>query len=259
MLPKRAAGLWPGLTLRIGEDCDAMSRLAAEQVLRVVRARPAALLCLATGATPARTYERLVAAGRRHRALFRRVRVVTLDEWGGLSTRDPATCAAYLRQKFCGPLAIDGDRCARWRSRPRDAAREVRRMTAWLAEHGPIDLSVLGLGVNGHLGFNEPGSALHDGPHVARLSAASLRHAMLHSARRPVEFGLTLGIGDLCRSRAVLLLVSGAHKARQLRRLLLGLVTPRFPASFLRLHGAVTICCDRAAAALLPEELSTCR
>ena len=137
------------------------------------------------------------------------------------------------------------------RARPRT---ECARMATWLAANGPIDLSILGLGVNGHLGFNEPAAALQAGPHVARLSRASLRHEMLRNARGQASYGLTLGMGDLMRSREVLLLVSGARKAEQLRRLFTGQVTPRFPASFLGLHPVLTICCDLAAAALLPRE-----
>jgi galactosamine-6-phosphate isomerase len=128
-------------------------------------------------------------------------------------------------------------------------------MAAWLAAHGPIDLNILGLGRNGHLGFNEPAAALQAGPHIARLSRASLRHSMIGNTHGRVRYGLTLGMGDLLRSREIVLLVNGPHKAAQLHRLLTGHVTPRFPASFLRLHPALTIFCDRAAAALLPLSL----
>ena len=242
----------PGLTLCIADDYEAMSKVAARHVLAVLRAKLAAVLCAATGATPARTYELLVAAGRRTPALFQRLRLVQLDEWGGLAADDPATCEVYLQRKLCGPLGIQDDRFVSWHSQPRDPKSEVQRVANWLTSHGPIDLSILGMGMNGHLGFNEPAAALQAGPHVARLSRASLRHSMLQDARGPVRFGLTLGMGDLLRSREILLLVSGTHKAEQLGRLFTGEVTPRFPASFLALHPAVTICCDRAAAAAIP-------
>ncbi len=244
-----------GLTLRVTEDYEAMSHVAARYVTAVLRAKPTALLCLATGASPDRTYELLAESGRRKPTLFQRVRLVMLDEWSGLAPDDPATCKAYLQEKLCGPLGIGADRFASWNSRPRQPRAECVRMATWLAAHGPIDLSILGLGVNGHLGFNEPAAVLQTGPHVACLSRASLRHGMLKNARGQVRYGLTLGMGDLLRLRRILLLVSGARKSEQLRRLFTSQVTPRFPASFLTLHSALTICCDRAAATGLPREL----
>ncbi len=247
--------LLPGLTLRVARDYEAMSQAAAQHVAAALRAKPDTLLCLASGATPARTYELLAEAGRRKPALFRRARLLKLDEWGGLAPDDPATCEAYLQEKLCEPLKISRDRLFGWNSRPRRPQAECERIASWLAVHGPIDVSLLGLGTNGHLGFNEPAAALQVGPHVARLSRASRTHSMLGTTCGRVRFGLTLGMGDLLRSREMVLLVSGAHKARQLRRFFTGRLTPRFPVSCLWLHPALTIFCDRAAAALLPAKV----
>jgi galactosamine-6-phosphate isomerase len=121
-------------------------------------------------------------------------------------------------------------------------------MQTMLAEQGPIDLCVLGLGANGHLAFNEPADLLHYGPHAAELSPESMQHPMIDVARSRPRYGLTVGIGDILRSRRVLLLVSGAHKASQLKRLMSGEITTRFPASLLSLHPEATILCDATAA-----------
>jgi len=230
-------------TLRVAPDYETMSAWAAATILQRVRGNPC-LLGLATGSTPTRTYELLGNVARREPQLFQELRVLKLDEWGGLEMDDPATCETYLRRLVLGPLAISNDRYFAWESNPPDSAAECMRMATWLAREGPIDLCVLGLGVNGHLAFNEPADALQPGPHVAQLSANSLSHAMLTRARRPPSFGLTLGIADLLRSRSILLLVSGSHKADPLRRLLEPRVTPHFPASFLWLHPDVTIFTD---------------
>ena len=93
--------------------------------------------------------------------------------------------------------------------------------------------------------------SLRPGPHLAELSAQSLKHPMLHTARGSPRIGLTIGMGDILRSRSILLLVSGRQKAQQFRRLLEPHIATRFPASFLWLHGRVTIICDREAASLL--------
>jgi len=223
-------------------DHETMSGAAADWLTRRLRTNPGALLCLATGGTPERTYELLA----RQPALLRRARLLKLDEWGGLARTDPATCEAYLQRVLVRPLGqhhtLHGFRC-----RPRDPEAECRRVNAWIEANGPIDLCVLGLGVNGHLGFNEPAATLPPFAHVAKLSAASLKHGMLSAAREQPNYGMTLGLANLLASREILLVVSGSHKRAALQRLLESDVTTRFPATFLWLHPRVTLLADRAA------------
>jgi 6-phosphogluconolactonase/glucosamine-6-phosphate isomerase/deaminase len=149
---------------------------------------------------------------------------------------------------------VPSERYFGWESQPADAEAECRRMAAWLAVHGPIDIQVLGLGENGHLGFNEPAAQLQAKPHVARLSPASLGHSMLGPSRGRAAYGLTLGMDDILGARRIMLLVTGEHKARQLRRLATSETSSEFPASLLRRHRGVTVFCDAAAAALIPPE-----
>lgn len=236
------AGPRVGLQPQVFADHESLSHHAAGWVAARLRARPDALLCLASGGTPTRTYELLADQPR----ILRRARLLKLDEWGGLATNDPATCESYFRRLLLARLG----RAARlhgFRSQPADPQAECQKVRAWLAASGPIDVCILGLGVNGHLGFNEPATALPPFAHVAKLSAASLNHGMLSSARHRPSYGLTLGMADLLAAREILLLVSGRHKRAALRRLLAGAVTPRLPASFLWLHPRVTLLCDTAA------------
>ena len=231
----------------MARDHEDMSQKAAARMARALRGKPGLLLGLATGATPTRTYERLAQMRRGRPTLFRGVRIVKLDEWLGLPADHPATCATYLRENVLGPWGVPRSRYHGFRSRPRDARAECARLARWLARHGPLDLCVLGLGRNGHLLMNEPAEALTAGPHVARLAAQTRAHSMLRSMKTPPRRGLTLGLGDILQSRAILLLVSGRHKAAPLRRMLSGRVTTRCPASLLWLHPDVTVLCDRAA------------
>ncbi len=117
-----------------------------------------------------------------------------------------------------------------------------------VAAEGPIDLCVLGLGVNGHLALNEPAASLLPTAHVARLSQASLRHPMLANSPKLPAYGLTLGMADILVSRDILLLVSGVNKREPLKRLLRREITTEFPASFLWLHPNWTLLCDQNAA-----------
>ena len=232
----------------VGTDYDAMSRRAAELIVTALRARPDMLLCAATGASPTGTYELLAERYQREPALFGRLRVIKLDEWGGLPPEDAGTCESYLRRHLVGPLGIPPERYHTFRGDAADPEAECRDVARVLALHGPIHLSVLGLGLNGHLGFNEPGDALHPGPHVAPLTVQSLAHPMVRHARGRVRYGLTLGLGDVLRSDKILLLVSGRAKREPLRRLLMPEFTTRFPASCLWLHRDVTVLCDAEAA-----------
>jgi galactosamine-6-phosphate isomerase len=232
--------------LRPARNEAELSRHAAAQVLRALRQNPDLLLGVATGSTPTLTYARLAIARAKEPALFRRLRVLTLDEWLGLPRLHPGSCEAYVRDKILGPLGVDSSRYQGWRSTSRDPRGECRRMARWLHRNGPLDLAVLGLGQNGHLLMNEPGPALDPAPHVARLAESTRRHPMLRSTGAIPRFGLTVGLADILRTKAILLLVSGHHKRAPLKRMVAGQVSTRCPASFLWLHPDVTVHHDRA-------------
>jgi galactosamine-6-phosphate isomerase len=171
-----------------------------------------------------------------------------LDEWGGLPPGDPATCDVQLRTTLVSPLNL-AERYVAFESNPPDPDAECVRIANWLDKNGPIDIAVLGLGINGHLGFTEPAEYLQPFAHVAELSQASLSHAMLAKAAVRPTYGLTLGMADLIQSRRILLLVTGPKKREPLQKLLSGRITTEFPASMLQLHTDVHLLCDAAACA----------
>jgi galactosamine-6-phosphate isomerase len=227
-------------------DYEAMSCRAAERLVQTLRERPSALLCLAAGATPLRTYARLVEHHEREPRLFRRMSAIKLDEWGGLAMDDPASCERSLRQAIVDPLDLR-ERYIGFESRSVDPEAECQRIAGWIDEHGPIDTCVLGLGLNGHVGFNEPADYLTARAHVAQLARSSLQHAMLLETNHVPTYGLTLGMADLLAAREILLLVSGSAKAQALHNLLSGRIRTQFPASLLWLHANVRVLCDAAA------------
>lgn len=224
-------------------DYEVLSRRAADRLLEHLRAKPDSLICLAAGSTPTRTYELLAQHGGREPGLFAQSRWIKLDEWGGLSMDDPATCERQLRDLLVTPLSVS-DRYIAFNSNSMDPEQECDRIASWLTANGPIDICVLGLGVNGHLGFNEPANVLQRNVHIAQLSDSSLRHSMLNGSRATPTFGLTLGMANLFTSVSILLLVSGKTKRESLERLLTENITTAFPASFLHLHESVTVLCD---------------
>lgn len=228
-------------------DHEAMSRHAADLVIEGIRRQPGLLLCTAAGSTPTRTYEMLAAKAKTEPRLFDDLRVLKLDEWGGLEPSHPATCESYLRDYLIGPLNVPSERFIAFRSNAIVPQAECERIQSVLEPQLPIDYCVLGLGANGHLGLNEPAESLKPFAHVADLAESSLRHPMLVSADGRVHYGLTLGMAEIMQSRKILLLVSGAQKRQQLQRLLKPEISPRFPASFLWLHPDATLLYDRSA------------
>lgn len=232
---------------RVMRDGSAVSRAAFRAVMDLLKANPTAVLCLATGASPLGLYQLLGKECGRRPSFFSQMRVVKLDEWYGLPMDHPSTCEAYLREHFVGPMKLSPGRYLSFKSDAADPQRECTRVSRALDRWGGIDLAVLGLGLNGHLGLNEPAADLMADAHVARLTRQSRQHSMLQQEGARVTHGLTLGVGQLMRSRQILMLVSGNGKRSATRAMSTAHITTMAPGSLLQLHPRVTLLCDRAA------------
>ena len=227
------------------ENYERLSAQAASIVEAQIERKHGLLLCAATGNSPIGLYGELAHRATVDRELFRSLKIIALDEWGGLRETDAGSAAGYLRERVLTPLAISADRFLAF-DPAIDPAEACHRMRTELERIGPIDLAVLGLGRNGHVGFNEPGAALVPYCHVARLSAETRGHAMTRSMPQPPGHGLTLGLQEILASRRILLLVTGEGKQQTVARLLTEEVTTTLPASLLWLHGNVDCLIDRA-------------
>ena len=225
-------------------DYQEMSREAAARVMAAVAAKRDSLLCAPTGNSPAGLYQELIREAEKNPDLLRSLRIVKLDEWLGLPASDAATCEQFLKSRLLDPLAIAAERYITFDSETADPLQECATIRAELERQGPIDLCILGLGKNGHVGLIEPGACLHPHCHVAKLSEETLRHAMMSSRAAKPAYGLTLGIADILQARKIVLLVTGAEKARVIARFLEATVTTDLPASFLWLHHDVEVLLD---------------
>ncbi len=225
-------------------DYAQMSRRAAACVTAAATAKSDFLLCAPTGHSPAGLYQELIREGAKQQDLLRSLRVVKLDEWLGVPPDDPASCEHYLQGRLVGPLAIAAQRYLSFDSETKDPARECARISAELQREGPIDVCILGLGRNGHVGLNEPAPSLQPHCHVAKLSAETLGHAMMSGRDVKPASGLTLGMADILASRKILLLVTGNGKERAIGKFLEATITTDLPASFLWLHRDVEVLLD---------------
>jgi glucosamine-6-phosphate deaminase len=231
-------------------DYDHMSWLSADMVMAQVKAKPDSLLVLPTGNTPIGLFREL--AARRDEADFRRTRFVTLDEYAGIANDDPRRLFSWLARELFEPLGITRDRVSTFdpTAVPED---EAERIEHAIADAGGIDLAVLGLGPNGHLGFNEPGSAADSRARLVELAPASIvsNAAYWGSEAAVPHQAFTLGLGTLLEARQCTLIVSGAAKAQILERALAGPIGPVVPASLLRNHPRAVVIADRAARNLI--------
>jgi len=239
------------MRVQIDKDYAAMSARAVDFIVDELKQRPDLLLCASAGGTPTGPYEQLATHYARRPQLFKKMRVVQIDEWVGPPPSHPATCRYDLQTKLLAPLHIQGSLFRGYKSDAADPHLEARTMSQWLAKNGPIDICILGLGLNGHIAMNEPGDALVPHAHVSKLTLQSQKHSMLATLKRKPRLGLTLGMADILASWKILLLVSGSTKTAILKRTLQPKVTTHLPASFLHLHPDVTVLCDRAASSSL--------
>jgi len=222
-----------------------MSEFAAQLFLSELRRKGDLLVCAATGNSPAKCYSLIADQAQKSPSIFDEMRVLQLDEWGGVSPGNTHSCRSYLRAHLLDPMHISQDRFITFNSSSEDPEQECRRIQQAIDEDGPIDLCVLGLGTNGHLGFNEPAPALQAECNKVELDAATLKHSMIEYMEKPPVFGLTVGMKDILQARKILLLITGKGKENTLNRLLGGKISTRLPASFLWLHPDVECLIDK--------------
>ncbi len=235
------------MNIQVFDSYESLSRHAAEMIAAQLENKPETLFCPATGNSPLLTYAFLAEIHAQRPELFHKLKVLMLDEWYGLPYGHPASCLAYLQKNLTGPLEIDDKRFFRFNSDSDEAISECEKMQETLKSQGPVDLMVLGVGLNGHLGFNEPEQHLKPFTHIARLQQKTQNHSMVSSLSKAPDTGLTLGMHDILNARKIILIVNGPHKKEALSQLLDGQITTGFPASFLWMHPHVSYLIDRDA------------
>ena len=214
-------------------------------------AQPAIVLALPTGRTPIRFYRELAALHRASLVDFSRVTTFNLDEFCGIASSDARSYRAFMQRHFFDHIKVSPRRTHFLNGAAADADEECRRYERAIARAGGIDLMILGLGRNGHIGFNEPGPFLIARTHRVRLAAATRRANRVLFASRAAAVprtALSMGIATILQSRRIVLVATGTAKAHCVTKMVSGPVTPRLPASFLQLHPRAELWLDRAAA-----------
>ncbi|MEX2559365.1 MAG: glucosamine-6-phosphate deaminase [Pirellulales bacterium] len=237
----------------VEQDREGVSRRAADFVARLVRRRPTCVLGLATGETPLGMYRELIRMRSEEGLDFSRVVTFNLDEYVGLGPGHPQSYRYFMQQNLFDHVNIDQRNTHVPDGRALDFEAYCERYEEMIREEGGIDLQVLGIGSDGHIAFNEPGSSLGSRTRLKTLTAETIRDnaRFFGSPAEVPRLAITMGVGTILESRRCLLLASGQSKAEAIRDTIEGPVTAQVTASALQLHREVVAIIDVEAARLL--------
>ncbi len=241
------------MILKIVDDYDAMSEFAAKLVADLIIFKKKAVLGFATGSTPEGMYTRLVEMYRQGKIDFKAVTAFNLDEYVSLSPDHPQSYYAYMCNNIFKHVNINPKKINIPSSNSENINERCKDYEKKITKAGGIDLQVLGIGINGHIGFNEPAQYLRSSTHLVELAEETIKanSRFFQSIDEVPRQAITMGMGSIMKANRILLLASGGKKAEAIRNSFSGFVTTESPASFLQLHKDAVIVIDRKAASLL--------
>lgn len=217
---------------------EEVCKSAFQQVVSSVSKNPEALICVATGESPIGLYQLFPEQSE----LFKYIRILKLDEWGGIKPDDPSTCETYIKKNIIKPLKLNEKQLMGFQSDAENSENECNRIKSMVNHCNGIDVCILGMGADGHIGLNFPADTII--PEAHTVPSHYLTHSMLDKAKEKPTYGYTLGFKEILNSREIILLVKGTSKREALKLLLKGEISTHFPASLLLLSGNLTIYCD---------------
>lgn len=238
------------MRLIIAKDYADVSRKAANIIAAQIYLKPDCVLGLATGSSPVGTYKELIAKYEAGDLDFSQVRTVNLDEYVGLNKDHDQSYAYFMRHNLFDHVNIDQNNCNIPNGMNPDAEAECARYDAVIDGFGGADLQLLGLGPNGHIGFNEPADAFAKGTNHVKLTDSTIdANQRFFASRDDVpRYALTMGMGNILRAKKLLMIVSGRKEDAMRRLLLSGSIDPHCPATFLRLHRDAVVLLERSLA-----------
>ena len=231
---------------------ESVSEEVATHVLDLVKTKPGAVICMASGDSPRRTCQLITERALKEKIDFSGVTFIGLDEWVGIPPENEGSCHYFFKSLLLYPLNFSASQFRLFNALSEDLVEECAAMDKMIFEKGGIDLMIVGIGMNGHIGFNEPGISFDNYSHVAKLDemTTSVGQKYFKSAIA-LDRGITLGLKHLMEARTVILLANGTKKAEVIKRAVEGDVTNKFPASIIQKHTNGMVMIDEEAASLL--------
>lgn len=241
------------MNIRIFEHEEDLNATGAGLIASLLQTKPRAVLGLATGSSPVGIYKHLIALYEKGLVSFAQASSFNLDEYVGLPKDHPESYRHFMNEQLFHHIDIDAERTHVPNGSAADLDEECQAYEQMLEERGPVDLQLLGIGHNGHIGFNEPGSALTGRTHVVDLKEET-RQANArffdHIDEVPRQ-AITMGVGSILKAKQILLIARGEEKADIIREAFMGPITTSCPASLLQCHPNVVVLLDRAAGRLV--------
>lgn len=236
------------MQISIYKDYPTLSLHAANTIIELVKQKPDAVLCLAAGDTPRLTYDTVTERAANERLDFGQCTFVGLDEWVGIPPENEGSCHYFLQKHLFDPLHISEDKIHLFDALSTDLNHECRKMNDLISSLGGIDFMLVGIGMNGHIGFNEPGVSPDLYAHVVDLDEATRIVGQKYFAQQTsLSKGITLGLNHLLEARQVILVANGAKKAAVIKQTVEGPITPALPATIMRKHFNARVMVDEQA------------
>jgi len=236
------------------DDDDLLAATLATRLIEAISLKPRIVLGLPTGRTPVALYREIRSRSHRGHVDWSQVRTFNLDEFVGLGAGDAGSYCAYMQAELFDHVRIEPLNISMLDGRAANLAEECARYERAIDEAGGIDIQILGIGGNGHIGFNEPAGTLEAETHVAALQEETrAANAGLFGGdiTRVPSHAVSMGMATILQARKIVLIATGAEKSEAVARMIDGPITTQLPASFLQVHPRVTVMLDRAAGARL--------
>ena len=238
------------MKVTIVRDYNELSSKTAQLIIEQIINKKNSVLGLATGSTPNGMYKELIRLNQEVKVDFSEVITFNLDEYYGLSPEHPQSYHFFMWDSFFKHINIKKENVHLLNGITGNIAKECKQYEALIQKSGGIDLQILGIGNNGHIGFNEPDISLNTRTHLVNLTAKTIRanSRFFNNAREVPKQAITMGIGTIMQAKKIILLANGKRKARVIERTINGPITTKVPATVLQLHNNVTIIVDQEAA-----------
>lgn len=240
------------MELKRFKNYQELSDFAASEIANSIKNKPSLVLCLASGDTPKLTVDLLVKKLKEDKIDYSKITFIGLDEWVGLPPTNTGSCHYFFKTKLIGPLQLSQSQYFLFNAMAEDLKNECAKMDRFIEQKEAIDIMVVGIGMNGHIGFNEPGSSFDNLSHVIELDEVT-RSVGQKYFNEPVELskGITIGFKQLLNAKKVFLMANGSKKAEVIKKTVQGPITENFPASIMQRHENGFVLVDDEAASLL--------
>ena len=236
----------------IYSNYPALSLKTAEQIASIISAKPDALLCFPAGETSVGTFEELIKLNEEGRLSFKQSRIVGLDEWMNLGEMQSENCFSFLKKHLFDHIDYSVENLCFFDGESPEPEKECIKTDNFIKKYGPIDMILLGVGMNGHLGLNEPGNSPDLYSHIVDLDETTKNVCQKYFSREvQLSSGITLGMKHIMESKTVIMQLNGFRKAEIARRLIESEISPAFPASMVKAHINSYLILDREAAEYL--------